>query len=376
MKRLLESMPSGVRVNGVAVVSTLALGWAAIALVGEVPSLLGATFSPTSSSVEQEPFRAALDDHQKLVENSRKRFDGRSMFFPPPAPKPPRPKVPERVEPVTPPPPPPPPPPPASYTGPKVRGVLGDVVFFENDTRIKKGESSGGVTVIEIRSPYEVKLGHARGEYVVSVWGERMDRLFKSNPFPKTTLPGIVAADGRMDGVDSSGGTPVGNASPGGASSGAARPAPGASPSPTPSPGGTPAPAPAAVAPNGTAGGGGSPPAPAAEPGGETPPTEPQTAPATTPADHPNATPTVQPNAEPGPTPTSPSEPGVEYIDRDRLPPPLDRDQVAAMSSDDASRRLAEIEAALSRSDVDDHSRARLDEEARWLRERLPSRPR
>ena len=40
MKRLLESMPSGVRVNGVAVVSALALGWAAIALVGEVPSLL------------------------------------------------------------------------------------------------------------------------------------------------------------------------------------------------------------------------------------------------------------------------------------------------------------------------------------------------
>ena len=90
MKRLIESLPSGVRVNGVAVVSALALGWAAIALVGELPSILGATFAPTSGSVEQEPFREALDEHQKLVEDSRKRFDGRSMFFAPPAPRPPR----------------------------------------------------------------------------------------------------------------------------------------------------------------------------------------------------------------------------------------------------------------------------------------------
>lgn len=375
MKRLLESMPSGVRVNGVAVVSALALGWAAIALVGEVPSLLGATFAPTSSSVEQEPFRAALDDHQNLVENSRKRFDGRSMFFAPPAPRPPRPKVPERVEPVTPPPPPPPPPPPATYTGPKVRGVLGDIVFFENDTRIKKGESSGGVTVIDIRNPYEVKLGHARGEYVVSVWGERMDRLFKSNPFPKTSLSGLVAADGRMDGVDSSGGTPVGNASEGGAARAASTPAPGPVPgtvpnaSPGASPGAVPAPVPPppTAPPAGTPGTGETPAAPEAEPSDE-----PHATPATTPADHPNATPTVQPT----PQPSSPSEPGVEYVDRELLPPPLERDQVAAMSPEDAARRLADVEAALARDDVDDHSRARLDEEARWLRERAPARPR
>lgn len=363
MKRLIESIPSGVRVNGVAVVSALALGWAAIILVGEVPSLLGATFAPTSSSVEQEPFKAALDDHQKLVENSRKRFDGRSMFFAPPAPKPPRPKVPERVEPVTPPPPPPPPPPPASYTGPKPRGVLGDIVFFENETRIRKGESSGGVTVLDIRSPYEVKLAHARGEYVVSVWGERNDRVFKTNPFPKTSVPGIVAADGKMDGVDSSGGTPVGNASPAGgpASPGTRTPSP-SSPQGTPAPGATPAPA--------AAPGGGSPP-PDAPPVGE-PPADPNQVPATTPADHPNASPTVQPTSESA----APSQPGVEYLDRDRLPPPIERDQVAAMSPEDATRRLGQIESALALPNVDDHSRARLAAEARWLRERIQSAPR
>jgi len=351
MKRLIESLPSGVRVNGVAVVSALALGWAAIALVGELPSILGATFAPTSGSVEQEPFREALDEHQKLVEDSRKRFDGRSMFFAPPAPRPPRPKVPERTEPVAPPPPPPPPPPPATYTGPKPRGVLGDVVFFENDTRIKKGDSSGGVTVLEIRSPYEVKLAHARGEYVVSVWGERNDRFFKSNPFPKTSLPGIVAADGKMDGVDSRGGTPVGNASSG-------LPAPGGNRPATPPPPAPPTPTPETAPP----------PAPVEEPAPEDP-TEP---PATTPADHPNATPTVQPTGEP----EAPSTAGVEYADRERLPAPLERERVQSMSPDDAARHLREVESSLALPNVDDHSRARLDEEARWLRERIGSAPR
>jgi hypothetical protein len=77
---------------------------------------------------------------------------------------------------------------------------------------------------------------------------------------------------------------------------------------------------------------------------------------------------------QPTPEPNAPSEPGVDYIDRELLPPPLDRDRVAAMSPDDAARRLADVEAALARIDVDDHSRARLDEEARWLRERAPAR--
>lgn len=358
MKRLIESLPSGVRLNGVAVVSALALGWAAVALVGELPSMLGATFAPTSSSVEQEPFRAALDDHQKLVEDSRKRFDGRSMFFAPPAPRPPRPKVPERVEPVTPPPPPPPPPPPATYTGPKPRGVLGEVVFFENETRIKKGESSGGVTVLEIRSPYEVKLGHARGEYVVSVWGERNDRVFKTNPFPKTSIPGIVAADGKMDGVDSRGGTPVGNAS------GGLTP-PGATPRATP------AAAPAGGAPSPTVPSG-DPNVPGATPGEEPPPQDPEATPATTPADRPNANPNVQPAAE---TPAAGGA-GVEYVDREFLPPPIDRDRVAAMSPEEATRRLRQIDSALALPNVDDHSRARLAEEARWLRERIGPAPR
>jgi hypothetical protein len=360
MKRLIESLPSGVRVNGVAVVSILALGWAGLALVGEVPSILGSTFAPTSSSVEQEPFRAALDEHQKLVEDSRKRFDGRSMFFAPPAPRPPRPKVPERVEPVTPPPPPPPPPPPSTYTGPKPRGVLGDVVFFENDTRIKKGESSGGVTVLEVRNPYEVKLAHARGEYVVSVWGERNDRVFKSNPFPKTSLPGIVAADGKMDGIDSRGGTPVGNAS-----------GPANRIAPPPAPGPAPVPDPAAAPPSPPA----DPNGPAVAPGEEPPPADPADpafAPATTPADRPNATPTVQPVAEPD----APSQSGVEFVDRASLPAPLQRDRVTAMSREDATRHLGEVESALDLPNVDDHSRARLDEEARWLRDRIGSAPR
>jgi hypothetical protein len=367
MKRLIESLPSGVRVNGVAVVSAIALGWAAVVLVGELPSILGATFAPTASSVEQEPFKAALDDHQALVENSRKRFDGRSMFFAPPAPRPPRPKVPERTEPVTPPPPPPPPPPPATYTGPKPRGVLGDVVFFENDTRIRKGESSGGVTVLEIRSPYEVKLAHSRGEYVVSVWGERNDRVFKSNPFPKTNVPGITAADGKMDGVDSRGGTPVGNANAGGSVNAAgAGPAgvPAAAPGgPPPQPGASPDPA---ASPNQDPNG------PAVAPGEEPPAPDPRATPATSPADRPNASPTVQPVTEPA----SPSEPGVEYVDRELLPPPLDRERVDAMSGEEAGRRLQQVESALSLPNVDDHSRARLAEEARWLRDRIGSAPR
>jgi len=354
MKAILERLPSGLRINGVAVAVALVLGWAAFLLLSELSGTLGAAFAPSASSAVEEPFREALADHATLIETSRKRFEGRSMFYPPAAPRAPRkPPPPAPIEPVEPPPPPPPPPPPAVYGGPKPRGVLGDIVFFENDTRIRKGESAGGVTVLGIESPYVVRLAHARGEYSVSVWGDRNDRMFKTNPFPKSSLPGIVTAP-----EDGASGRPGGDGAMGGpAGLGRGTPTGGGAAVPGGSLGSDGGPA-------GVAGGAGS---SGGSGGADQPAGAPVPVPATTPANHPHADPNTNPPTE---EPTSTAA-GVEYYPRERLPDPITEAQVVAMDVREARARLRAVEVSLEIPNLDGHSRARLEAEGQWLRDRV-----
>ncbi len=107
---------------------------AVVVVAVQLPAVLAAVFgSGMGKDQPQEVLAKLMDEHDTEMSTYQARFNGRSLFFKPPAPAPP-------PRPVPPPPdedPPPPPPPPAStvYTGPSVVAILGDEVWFRAPRR-------------------------------------------------------------------------------------------------------------------------------------------------------------------------------------------------------------------------------------------------
>ncbi len=363
---------------------SLPLGLAAAAtIVGagvvvlKLPSIASAVAAPFASTDEEDPLGKYLKEHDELVELSRKRVEGRYVFFAPPAPKPPKPPPPKDDGPPKPPPPPPILPAPATYEGPKPRGLLGDIVFFD-DSKVKVGDKHGDIEIVEANGPFSIKIawtksGHERGEYVVSTWGD-MPKGFDvatSSPFSKTSS-GFKTADAKgPDGKPVDGKLPA--AKPGEESEGG--------------PGGNPATMRRGVGPdgkpldpkanpkNGTPGANGE----GAQPGqpGE------QGQPGSQPAEGAGAPPPqTQPAngepAQPGRQPPAPGEPASEtkptdYVPLEKLPPFRTEQYLKNMSKTDAQSALNEINQALTLPNVDDHNRARLEHDASVLTERLRS---
>lgn len=190
---LLRTLPSGVRWSGSLIVSALALGVVAYLGVEQCALLLSATLAPEAAPAGQNLDRA-IASHDELMEVSRRRFAGRSIFTAPSAPI--------RVAPPPPPPrdPPPPPPPPApiipaEYTGQKPLGLLGNMVLFGDGVMLAPGQQNAGVTVLEIKAPYSVRLGHAGGEYDVPIF-TRADLSKLAEQVPPRAFPGISPATG------------------------------------------------------------------------------------------------------------------------------------------------------------------------------------
>lgn len=378
MRELLDRLPAGLRVSKPVAISAVAVGISALVVWQGVASVLSAVTSPSISAEEADPIALLQKDGGDLLETSRARFVGRSMYQLPPAPVR-RPKIVEQPKPVAPPPDPGPPPPPASYTGPAPTSVFGDYVMFSTlsdaDKRIKLGETKSGIKVIEINAPYSVKLGYQRGEYTVTLW-PRINESFLRGGMPAGTMSGIVeggaapasgtaggastgAATGSAQGSANSNAATLGAGTSGAAAGGGASGAGAGAPSPT---GGAATPA----NPSG---------APAASPT-TPPPARPQ---GTGPGDEPGADQPSGPGPEgdlpssamaPQRLPTPPSnEPegdggqqGIEYVDRALLPPRLEDAQISAMTLEQAQNALAAIDATRSWS-VDDQNRARLNHE-------------
>jgi hypothetical protein len=368
MKELLDKLPPGLRVSTPVVVSAIAVGISAYVAALSIGSLFGAAISSSVSEEEADPLAALSEDSADYFALSQKRFDGRSMYALPPAPRPAPPPGPPPGPPAPPPPPPGPPPPPASYTGPAPTAIVGNEVMF-GELRIPIGETKNGIKVLAIDAPYTVKLGYSRGEYTVPLW-PRIDERF---------LRGAVAL-ARASGItEATGSTATGGAATTGAADASA--APGANPAQAGvprTPAGTAAPgangAPAANPQRpGTPTPGAQPVGPGDEPGDDQPSgpgpegEEPSGAsPAMQPVNLPN--PNEAPNGEPD-EPSNSSE-GVEYVDRSLLPPPLADADIASMSRAAAQAALDAI--ARTRDwNVDDHSRARLNHEQSLLHNRL-----
>ena len=175
--------------------STVGLVVAGIVLVTPLPGLLAAMFTTSiGQDSAGENMQAYLAAHDRDLATYRERFEGRSLFFRPPAPAvKPAPKPRSENKPEAPP---PPPPIPMSYGGPVVIAVIGDQVWFKSkdNLRLRVGEEGAGVKVLATNPPWTVKLAYAGGEYDVPVFKDYQTE-FSSNSLTERPTPGIVFAD-------------------------------------------------------------------------------------------------------------------------------------------------------------------------------------
>ena len=175
--------------------STVGLVVAGIVLVTPLPGLLAAMFTTSiGQDSAGENMQAYLAAHDRDLATYRERFEGRSLFFRPPAPavKPaPKPRSENKPEAPL-----PPPPIPMSYVGPVVIAVIGDQVWFKSkdNLRLQVGEEGAGVKVLASNPPWTVKLGYAGGEYDVPVF-KNYQTEFSSSPLTERPTPGIVFAN-------------------------------------------------------------------------------------------------------------------------------------------------------------------------------------
>lgn len=82
----------------------------------------------------------------------------------------------------------------------------------------------------------------------------------------------------------------------------------------------------------------------------------------------------MEPQEVPPPAEPSESDAGVDYVDREHLPPPRSAEQIAAMTVPQAQAALAEIEATANWQ-VDSHNRARMNYERQLLQQRINGTP-
>jgi hypothetical protein len=184
--------------NGPQVWSLLFIVAAAIVVILSVPPVLGALFSPgTDEAVVNTEFARLMDLHEESQATYEARFNGRSVFFTPlqprrtaPPPPPTREPVPIEMPTVE------TPSIPASYTGPSIRALLGETVWFHGGLRLAVGEKADGVEVLSVDAPWSARVAYSGGEYDVSLF-ENLTPFFRD---PDATAgssapPGLIEAD-------------------------------------------------------------------------------------------------------------------------------------------------------------------------------------
>ena len=213
-------LPSGIRWSPMLIATAIAGVAGAFVVVDHGFPLFVDLFRSSSTVESVDVTTPLLTQHDETHGLYERRFEGRSLFFAPPDWK-------RKV---------PPPPPPTEYMGPKPIGMLGSAVYFEGNKVMEIGKESDGVTVLEVISPWQLKIKHKGKVYDVAVGQKPNDTLFR--PITTATPPSGVT-------VTAGGSTPPAT-SPG--SSGAAAKAPVLNASPA-----VPAPVPNALSEEGVA---------------------------------------------------------------------------------------------------------------------------
>lgn len=207
-------LPSGIRWSGMLVATVLCASAGAVVLVQHSAPLLLDIFRPSTSIDAVDVTTPLLAQHETTQGTYESRFAGRSLFF---APQDWKRKIPPPPPPPPPSPPPPPPQAPTEYSGPKVVGMLGSTVYLEGARTVEIGKDSEGITLVEIISPWMVKIRHKGKEYEVAVGQKMNEANFK--PLTNASTPSGVT-------VESATGAKAGGIPSGTGATGAAETAP------------------------------------------------------------------------------------------------------------------------------------------------------
>ena len=336
-------LPSGIRWSGMLVATVLCASAGAVVLVQHSAPLLLDVFRPSASIDAVDVTTPLLAQHETTQGTYESRFAGRSLFF---APQDWKRKIPPPPPPPPPSPPPPPPQAPTEYTGPKVVGMLGSTVYLEGARTVEIGKDAEGITLVEIISPWMVKIRHKGKEYDVAVGQKMNEANFKpltsaSTPSGVTVEPATGAGGvGTRSGASPAGTMISKTATPPGAAGAVAGAGAGGIPSGSGANGAA-AGATAATGAGGPAGAGGSTGA-----GGATGASGATGAAETAPVlDSTSAVP---------PIPTATTQAAV-----------------SRMEMEPARTALAQVAAARGRPDLNDATRQRLEAEEQWLVQRL-----
>lgn len=206
-------LPSGIRWSGMLVATVLCATAGAVVLIQHSVPLLLDVFRPSTSVDAVDVTTPLLAQHETTQGMYKSRFEGRSLFF---APQDWKRKIPPPPPPPPPSPPPPIPPPPTEYTGPKVVGMLGNTVYLEGARTIEIGKDAEGITLVEIVSPWMVKIRHKGKEYEVAVGIKTNDANFK--PITSAGTPSGVTVEPATGAAGSEGGARGGGSALGGGS--------------------------------------------------------------------------------------------------------------------------------------------------------------
>lgn len=330
-------LPSGIRWSGMLVATVLCASAGAVVLVQHSAPLLLDVFRPSTSIDAVDVTTPLLAQHETTQGTYESRFSGRSLFF---APQDWKRKIPPPPPPPPPSPPPPPPQAPTEYSGPKVVGMLGSTVYLEGARTVEIGKDAEGITLVEIISPWMVKIRHKGKEYDVAVGQKMNEANFKpltsaSTPSGVTVEPATGAGGvGIRSGTGSAGTTASKTATPPGATGAVAGAGAGGIPSGTGTNG-------AAAGASGNSGVGGTAGAGGASGAGGTAGAA-ETAPVL------NSTSAVPP-----------------------IPAATTQVAVSRLEMEPARTALAQVAAARGRPDLNDATRQRLEAEEQWLVQRL-----
>ena len=183
-------LPSGIRWSGMLVATVLCASAGAVVLVQHSAPLLIDIFRPSASIDAVDVTTPLLAQHETTQGTYESRFAGRSLFF---APQDWKRKIPPPPPPPPPSPPPPPPQAPTEYSGPKVVGMLGSTVYLEGARTVEIGKDAEGITLVEIISPWMVKIRHKGKEYDVAVGQKMNEANFK--PLTSASTPSGVTVE-------------------------------------------------------------------------------------------------------------------------------------------------------------------------------------
>jgi hypothetical protein len=183
--------------NGPLTWSTLFIVVAAIAVIAALPPLAAALFSPgTSDAGAGTQFAMLMEEHEDSLATYQARFDGRSVFFKPPQPPPTTPVRTGIERPIALPPIDNTPVIPSDYTGPTIRALIGDTVWFHGGVRVTAGEEANGVKVLSVNAPWSAKVAYAGGEYDVSLFEKGLWPFFRDpNTSSQMMPPGLIDAE-------------------------------------------------------------------------------------------------------------------------------------------------------------------------------------